>query len=200
MTESQAPLLHLVAGPNGAGKSTFYARHIAPSFNSPWINADDIAQVMFGAEASARSLEAAALAATTRTALITQRASFATETVFSHPSKLALIEEARDAGYYVALHVILLATPELSAARVDYRIQHQGHRVPVERIAPRFHRNLPLLRHAVTRAHVADVYDNSDALAPFRLMLRFEGGRAIHSAALTPIAERFLRLVPIVTE
>ena len=100
--------LDLLAGPNGAGKTTLYERVIFPSRPGlPFVDADDIAVARFGDEAARMSYAAAEIAADTRAALIEARLDFCTETVFSHPSKVALIDTAVAAGYDVVLHVVI---------------------------------------------------------------------------------------------
>ncbi|MDB5932613.1 MAG: hypothetical protein JWR60_4320, partial [Polaromonas sp.] len=56
--------------------------------------------------------------------------SFVSETVFSHASKLALIEEALARGYVVALYIVALDDPQRLLARVRRRVQEGGHDVP----------------------------------------------------------------------
>ncbi len=49
---------------------------------------------------------------------------FIAETAFSHPSKLALIRSARDAGSVIALHAVLIPE-DLAVARVQRRERHR---------------------------------------------------------------------------
>ncbi len=55
--------------------------------------------------------------------------SFIAETVFSHPSKLELIDTAHAAGYTVVVHVVLIPE-ELAVQRVSHRVSAGGHDVP----------------------------------------------------------------------
>ncbi len=123
------------------------------------------------------SYEAGRLAAERREALIAAQVSFVTETVFSHVSKLALIDRARAAGFVVVLYHVHVSTPELAAARVRTRVSEGGHDVPVETIAARHPRTLALLQQAVRRASRAYVFDNSRLSAGFTHVLTFEGGK-----------------------
>jgi len=72
------------------------------------VHADTIAEREWPGEGSAHAYEAAKMAAAERSACIDERRSFASETVFSHRSKLELIGEAKAAGYVVWLHVCML--------------------------------------------------------------------------------------------
>ena len=137
--------LDLVVGPNGAGKSTFVAKVIAPSWPAAvFVNADEIARERWPDSAAEHSYEAARIASRTRQRLIELHRPFIAETVFSHPSKLELLQAARAGGYYVALHVILVPE-ELSVSRVAHRVLAGGHDVPEEKIRARYHRIWPLV-------------------------------------------------------
>jgi predicted ABC-type ATPase len=89
------PSLVLLAGPNGAGKSTLYETRVAPSFAGPFINADLIQRDELKDPSMEASYRAAQIATERRASLLENRKSFATETVFSHPSKLDVITEAK---------------------------------------------------------------------------------------------------------
>jgi predicted ABC-type ATPase len=172
------PLLHLVIGPNGAGKTTFFERVLSPITHLPFINADVLARQRWPGDEEAHGHEAAALAETARRQALAQGLSFVGETVFSHPSKLTLLRDARGLGYLVQLHIILV--PEaLSVARVQLRAAQGGHSVPEHRVRERHQRLWPLVTQAVALANAARVYDNSSARQPFRAVATYEQGRAI---------------------
>ena len=154
--------LDLVVGPNGAGKSTFVATVLRPALppGTPFVNADEIAKVRFPGEELQRSREAAVIAEATRNALLDKKMPFIAETVFSHPSKLELIDRAVADGYYVRLHV--LAVPaDLAVHRVRYRVASGGHDVPARKVSERWERLWPLVTEAIRRADRAEVWDNS---------------------------------------
>jgi predicted ABC-type ATPase len=170
--------LDLVVGPNGAGKSTFVEQRLAPLLpNSVFVNADVIAKDRWPDAAEEHSYKAAQIAATIRDALVEQGESFIAETVFSHPSKLELIDRARQAGYVVVLHVVLVPV-ELSVARVIERVVEGGHSVPEEKIRERFKRLWSLVVAAIDRADHATVYDNTAADVT-RIVARFVDGDAV---------------------
>ncbi len=93
---SPDPVLCLIAGPNGAGKATLATPVIAPVTRLPFINADVIAAQRWPSAQADHACDASQVAAEQRRELIGARASFITETVFSHPSKLALIRDAQE--------------------------------------------------------------------------------------------------------
>lgn len=160
----EKPVLWLLAGPNGAGKSTFYEFHLKDDYpDLPFVNADILARAHWPDDVVARSYEASRLAATYRDELISAGRSFITETVFSHPSKLALIDQAKERGYYVIL-VFIYVEPEVCLARVEYRVRvEQGHDVPRDKIVSRHQRLMPLVAQAITKADHAEIFYNGDA-------------------------------------
>jgi predicted ABC-type ATPase len=155
-----------VVGPNGAGKSTFVRLTLAPVLpRSSFVNADLIAEQRWPDDPESHSYEAARVAAATREALIARREPFIAETVFSHPSKLDLLRRAAAAGYYTAVHVMLV--PEaLAVARVKARVVAGGHTVPAEKIRQRYRRLWPLVADAIVLGDTATVYDNAQRRGP----------------------------------
>jgi predicted ABC-type ATPase len=174
------PILHVVAGPNGAGKTTFY-RHVIAPIPLEFINADVIAAERWPGDELAHAYEAAAVAADRREQRFADRASFATETVFSHPSKLDLVARAVTLGYAITLHIVLIPE-DLAVLRVRTRVQVGGHDVPEVKIRERHQRLWAHVRGAIDLATVAYVYDNSSSKAPFRLVAAYEHGRPTFQA------------------
>jgi predicted ABC-type ATPase len=170
--------LDLVVGPNGAGKSTFIAFTLAPLLpRSVFVNADEIAKQRWPDDPAAHAYDAARIAADTRAKLIEAGLSFIAETVFSHPSKLDLIRSAHDAGYVIALHVMLI--PEgLAVERVRYRVRHGGHDVPEDKIRERHRRLWRLVADAIEIADTATIYDNSRLDGP-RIVAQLTAGTVI---------------------
>ena len=177
--------LDLVVGPNGAGKSTFVEQRLAPLLSgSVFVNADVIAKDRWTDAAEEHSYEAARIAATMRDALIERGESFIAETVFSHPSKLELIDRARQAGFVVVLHVVLVPV-ELSVARVAERVVEGGHSFPEMKIRERFERLWSLVVDAIDRSDHATVYDNT-APDVTRIVARFVDGDPVGEITWPP--------------
>ncbi|MFZ2527192.1 MAG: AAA family ATPase [Rhodococcus sp. (in: high G+C Gram-positive bacteria)] len=166
--------LDLIVGPNGAGKSTFVEVTLAPLLpRSVFVNADVIARQRWPDRAEEMSYEAAQLAAAARDRLLAQGRSFIAETVFSHASKLGLIDRAQGAGFTVVLHVMLV--PEaLSVLRVARRVESGGHSVPEGKIRSRYRRLWPLVAQAIGRADQSTVYDTASGTP--RVVARFAAG------------------------
>ncbi len=170
------PLLHLLAGPNGSGKSSYVADVLAPITRLPFINADEIAAAHWPDSAAQHAYEAAQLAEQLRRQRMTDGASFISETVFSHPSKVQLVADASSAGYLVHLHIVIVPV-DLTVQRVRERVRRGGHEVPEQKIRDRYERLWEHLAEAVRIADVTEVLDNSSARHPFRLCASFERGR-----------------------
>jgi len=172
------PVLHLLAGPNGAGKSTLAERVLVPVTGLPFVNADHIAARDWPGTEMGHAYEASRLAVAERARLLDQRASFITETVFSHPSKLELVEQSVAMGYLVHLHVVMVPV-DLSVARVAERMRRGGHEVPEEKIRQRHARLWALVASARDHADRTVFYDNTRAAAPFREVATFQNGLPI---------------------
>jgi predicted ABC-type ATPase len=153
--------LDLVVGPNGAGQTTFVALVLRPELpGSVFVNADEIAARRWPDDPAGRSYDAARIAEATRARLLVEQRPFIAETVFSHPSKLDLIDQAQSAGFHVALHV-LMVPEDLSVHRVAARVAAGGHDVPEEKIRARWRRLWTLVVDATGRADDASFWDNS---------------------------------------
>lgn len=180
------PTMIVLAGPNGAGKSTLYATRVAPSFGGPFINADLIQRDELGDPSPAASYKAARIATARRADHLAKARDFVTETVFSHPSKLDLIDEAKASGFTVVLMHVGVETPELSVARVGARVEEGGHIVPDDKIRERYARGAPLIRAAALKADRAMVFDNSTLNRPPSHCLTFAQGRLVFALPHLP--------------
>jgi len=180
------PTMVMLAGPNGAGKSTLYETRVAPSFAGPFINADIIQRDELRDRSPEASYEAARIAASRRAEYIALGRDFVTETVFSHPSKLALLDEAHDSGFTVIVMHVGVDTPHLSVARVVARVEEGGHPVPEDKIRARYERGAPLIRAAVLKADRGMVFDNSKLNRPPTHCLAFTAGRLVFAQPRLP--------------
>lgn len=161
------PVFYLLAGPNGAGKSTLYKALMRAGTlpaSAEFVNADlyEAAYLQHMADPQARSEDARQWADARRAQLLKAGQSFVSETVFSHESKLVLIEEAQKQGFFVMLIVVCLDDPERLLERVAGRVTEGGHAVPAERILARYPRTLAHLAVAVRLADLAILYDSQD--------------------------------------
>lgn len=95
---------------------------------------------------------------------------FAMETVFSHwieredgtfESKSDLIRDIQNAGYFVLLIFVGLASVELSINRVATRVLKHGHSVPEPKLRARFARTQKAISAALSVANASLLTDNS---------------------------------------
>lgn len=164
------PIFHLLAGPNGAGKSSLYRALVADGLidsKLEFINADIYEREhLKPIKNPVKRTEAArSWAEGRRSALIQEKCAFASETVFSHASKIALIEQAKQAGYQIVLYVVALDNPETLVERVSQRVREGGHNVPTDKILSRYPRTLANLAKALPLADAAFLYDSQDILS-----------------------------------
>ncbi|MCB2017778.1 MAG: zeta toxin family protein [Hydrogenophaga sp.] len=180
-----APVFYLLAGPNGAGKSTLYRSAVTEQLipaDAEFINADlhEAAALQHIGDPVERSRQARRWADERRSQCLELGRSFASETVFSHTSKLDLMSAAQRAGFSVVLLVVCVDDPQQLPGRVAQRVQEGGHPVPPERILARYPRTVRHLGVAVRRADLALLYDTSvpaaEAFQPPRLVARLRGG------------------------
>lgn len=179
------PVFYLLAGPNGAGKSTLFQASVASGLipaDVPFVNADvhEAAALQHIADPKARSQAARLWADAERDRCLAKGLSFASETVFSHPSKLDLMAGARQAGFLVVLLVVCVEDPQQLLRRVAQRVEEGGHTVPADRILGRYPRTVRHLNAAVRLADLALLYDTSappeQAVQPPRMVARFKAG------------------------
>jgi predicted ABC-type ATPase len=192
------PIFLMFAGPNGSGKSTiteaFRDRGLFPA---NYVNADEIAKTLLGSSEEI-GYQAAQMAEVQRQELMRQRQSLAFETVMSHPSKLALLEQAKLLGYQVILVFVGTNNPQINVERVALRVQQGGHDVLTDKIIARYHRTLQLLPRAVELANTVYIFDNTQTA---ELILQVVDGlqnirqaipKWIETGLILPCAERLL--------
>ena len=105
------------------------------------------------------------------------------ETVFSHSSKLTLIRQARELGYFVRLFFICTESPRINIDRVAERFAKGGHTVPGDKVSSRYNRALMYGADALRLVQRGYVYDNSKSAMEteksFELLFRTMDGNAL---------------------
>lgn len=166
--------LWVLAGGNGAGKSTFYRTQLAPR-NMPFVNADIVAKLLYPHAPEARSYDAAILAEQIRLQLLQEGRSFCFETVFSHPSKIDFIAQAKTLGYEIILVFIHLNDVALNQARIAQRVSEGGHSVPDEKVMSRIPRVLNLIKQTLPLCDRVYILNNSSINDPFQQVAAIRG-------------------------
>lgn len=97
-----------------------------------------------------------------RKVLLKNNLKFSFETVFSHPSKIEIIKQAKASGYKVYLYFISTEDPEINIYRVkDVRVKQKGHDVEEKRIRSRYYRSMDLMFEASKLCYHVYFFDNS---------------------------------------
>ena len=174
MTERKQ--LWILAGGNGAGKSTFYRTQLAP-LGLPFINADILAKELYPQSPEEHSYDAAILATEMRFQLLHEGRSFCFETVFSHPSKIDFVAQAKVLGYEIILVFIHLDTVSLNQARVAQRISEGGHNVPDEKVASRIPKLLQNIKKTLPLCDQVRILNNSRIDSPFQQLAVIRNGQ-----------------------
>lgn len=167
--------LWLLAGGNGAGKSTFYSQFLK-SKGIVFVNADLIAKDRWPDDPEAKSYEASKVAEALREQLLREGASFCFETVFSHPSKIDFVAEAKAQGYQIILVFIHVESVELNLVRISQRVKEGGHNVPADKVASRIERTLTNVRQTIPLCDYVQILDNSSLERPYQKVAQMEGG------------------------
>lgn len=135
----------------------------------------------------AHSYDAAKLAEQMRSNLLKSGSSFCFETVYSHPSKIDFIAQAKALGYEVIMVMIHLQSSDLNQARVAERVTEGGHSVPDDKVISRIPRTLKNIRASIPLCDRVQVYDNSYVNDPFILMFNIIDG--VVSRKMNPLPE-----------
>ena len=177
--------LWILAGGNGTGKSTFYRTQLAP-FGLPFINADILAKELYPESPEEHSYDAAKLATEMRFRLLQEGRSFCFETVFSHPSKIDFVAQAKVLDYEIILVFIHLDMVSLNQARVAQRISEGGHKVPDDKIANRIPRLLQNIKKTLPLCDQAYILNNSRLDSPFQQVAVIRQGQKIQQKIPLP--------------
>jgi predicted ABC-type ATPase len=176
------PKLLIVAGPNGAGKTSVTSKILKHEWieGCEYINPDNIARDVFGDwNSNDAVMQAAQYAEKLRNGCITQKCSLIFETVLSAQDKIAFIEKAKQAGYFIRLFFIGTDSPQINASRIAYRVMKGGHDVPVHKVISRYYKsiaNCSIVAGLVNRLYV---YDNSTDDAFPQLLFRASNGKLV---------------------
>ena len=168
--------LWVLAGGNGVGKTTFYKTRLEP-LGLPLLNADILARQLYPEQPEQHSYEAAKIAESMRMQLLKQGRTFCFETVFSHPSKIDFIAQAKAMGYEIVLVFIHLDRVSLNQARVAQRVSEGGHHVPEDKVSSRIPRVLKNIQLTFPLCNHCYLLDNSRLDNPFQQIAEIHNGQ-----------------------
>lgn len=120
------------------------------------------------------------LAAELRAHALQAREDVMYETVTSHPSKLAELQQAKTGGYRIDVFLVAVESPTINTERVAVRVAAGGHDVPEDRIRARYERTLALAPVAIGLADQAVVFDNTPRGAGLTPQAALRDGRLVY--------------------
>lgn len=110
---------------------------------------------------SKHTYEGSFIASYIRHLMVKHNKSFVFESVFSHPSKIAQLQDAISKGYRIYLYFVCIDSPEVNAARVEDRVKKNGHDVEYSKVVQRYYRTLKYLHQVLPLCYRAYLFDNS---------------------------------------
>ena len=96
-----------------------------------------------------------------RQQLLANDISFTYETVMSHESKLAFLQQAKAQDFRVYLYFVATTDSEINISRVNVRVAQHGHFVAPNVIRNRYYKSLQHLKAAAKLSNRAYIWDNS---------------------------------------
>ena len=132
----------IIGGCNGAGKSTL-ARELLPRLGiGRFLNADLIAKGLSPVNPALAAFAAGRRLLEEASGLIEAGSSFAIESTLSGKTYVKLLREAKERGYRLVLHYIVIGSATQAVERVRLRVLTGGHNVPEDDIRRRFERSV----------------------------------------------------------
>lgn len=136
-----AATLCIIGGCNGAGKTTL-ARELLPRLGlMRFLNADEIARGLSPLDSSLAAFKAGRILLEEARGLIATGSSFALESTLSGKTYVSLIRQAKEQGFRVVMHYVVIGSAEQAVERVRLRVKLGGHDVPTEDVVRRFERS-----------------------------------------------------------
>ena len=143
MSTLSKPVCWIIAGPNGAGKTTFALNHLPEiSDCQHFVNADLIAAGLSPLAPESSIRRASRIFLTEIESCIKARVNFGFETTLAGRGYLRLIRRLRTDDWRVELVYLALPSIAMSRLRVQERVAHGGHDIPLTDIERRFPRSL----------------------------------------------------------
>lgn len=110
---------------------------------------------------SKHTYEGSYIASYIRHIMVNHNKSFVFESVFSHPSKIAQLQDAMSKEYRIYLYFVCIDSPEVDAASVEGRVNKNEHDVEYTKVVQRYYRTLEYLHQVLPLCYRAYLLDNS---------------------------------------
>lgn len=178
-------VLWILAGANGSGKSTFFNKYLKP-LGLEFINADEIAKTLKDSNTKNKAEVARVKAWDILQERLSDGHTCCFETVFSHPSKLQLIVDAKNNGYTVNLIFIHIDNADENVLRVNARVLDGEHDVPEDKIRSRIPKALANAALAVGLADEMRLVHNMHGNNAFTTVAVCKSGRVIFKTKPCP--------------
>lgn len=197
------PTLHILAGPEGAGKTTFYEQTILSGARLPaeqrptYISPDRVQSHMLGEQGNRAYGAGNQIAHQQAREVLKTGKPLVTETTFSDPRDLRLVEEAKAAGYRVVLHHLQTNSVNLSVARVAARVAEGGRDAPEAQVRADYQRAPALIAQAAQKADLTFVHDSSALNQEPKHLLTMQQGRIVAQARELPTWAREAYAAPL---
>lgn len=176
----------VLGGGNGSGKSEYF-RLFLETRGLEFVNADNLAKswnIEITDEVSKKARIATAAKCQEN---LKAGKTFCFETVFSHLSKVELIQQAKELGYYVNLVFIHIDNVEKNKARVLGRVLENGHDVAPETIERRIPNSLKNVKLILKTADEIHLVDNSlSGNGAFKTVAEIKSGKVIFQSPEIP--------------
>lgn len=173
-TSAGVTLQHFLPSLSGEDFAAFYSGHpLHAHYGSPYpfVALQDGRLTLSPAcdHSPKLSYATAILADYVLTRLIEAGEDLAFEEVFSQPSAISLMRQAKAAGYRVTLYYVCVASPEICKQRVALRVTQGGLGVPDAEVVGQYERSLALLKECVALSDRAYLFDNTHTGASLKL-------------------------------
>ena len=153
--------LCIIGGCNGAGKTTL-ARELLTSMGlMRFLNADEIARGLSPLDPSLAAFKGGRLVIEEASTMLAAGKSFALESTLSGKTYVAMLRHAKERGYRIVLHYLIIASADQAVERVRLRVRTGGHHVPANDVARRYDRSrLHFLKDYLPLADEWGVWEN----------------------------------------
>ena len=139
---SPPPTIYLIAGCNGAGKTTFAKEFLLTELKClRFLNPDEIARGISPLDPQAGLFAAGRILLEQFRNYVARGESFTFESTLSGRTYVALLKEAKAAGFEIEAHYLVVPNPEFAIRRVKARVAMGGHDVAEADVRRRFFRS-----------------------------------------------------------